>query len=206
MTRPNGGRWICIDGVEGAGKTTLTKALAPVLSAEVVAEFSDTPFGRALRDAVRVDPHYISASRTAQSLVFLGDFIELHEARVAPAVAVGAIVLHDRGYLSKYAYQHTVLVEDLGAVQAAALLDQLLALLPTPDLTLYLTAPIDVIERRLRDRDGRANAQRLAFIEAADVAARDRLARAPCLPQATIPTDRPLADIVADALTQIASA
>jgi thymidylate kinase len=198
MTR--NGRWICIDGVEGAGKTTLSRVLAPLLRAEIVSEFSDTPFGRALGAAVRVDPHYISKSRTAQSLVFIGDFIELHCALVAPAVAIGSVVLQDRGYLSKFAYQYVVVMDELGPKQAAALLDYVLALLPPPDLTLYLTAPIGVIERRLLDRDGHAGSPRLAFIEAADAAARGRLARKPYLRHAMISTDKPIADSVAHAL------
>ena len=193
------GRWICIDGVEGAGKTTLTTALAPLLGATVVAEFSEAPFGQALRAAVRADPHYISASRVAESLVFVGDFVELHETRVAPAVAAGAIVVHDRGYLSKYAYQHAVLASALGAVRAAALLDDLLALLPRPDLTLYLTAPLDVIARRLQ-RDGSATPERLGFIQAAEAAAIDRLVRDPFLPHTTMLTDSPLDEVVTEAL------
>lgn len=197
------GRWLCVDGVEGAGKTTLANAIAPTLGAEIVAEFSDAPFGRALAKAVRTAPHYISTSRTGQSLVFLGDFLELHAHRVAPATTAGVTVVHDRGYLSKYAYQHTVLADNLDSERVADLLDDILGLLPAPDLTLHLVAPIEVIARRLEARDRDASAGRLAFIERADTAARARLRRDPPLSHVTISTDQSLANVVEAALAAI---
>lgn len=197
------GRWICLDGVEAAGKTTVATAIAPRLDATVVAEFSDAPFGRALAQAVRTAPHYISASPAGQSLVFLGDFFELHATRVVPVTCRGATVVHDRGYLSKYAYQYTVLAETLGRGRAAALLDHVLGLLPVPDLTVHLVAPLDVIARRLESRDRNASPQRLEFVERAAKAAADRLRRDPPLRHVTVSTDRPLDDVLNDVLAAI---
>lgn len=174
MTAPQGA-WICIDGVEGVGKTTLTAELASALDVDTASEFSDAPFGAALRDAVRVNPHLISASGTAQSLVFLGDFFELYATKIAPRLRAGRSVITDRGYVSKWAYQSVILSDELGADRATRLLDEILGLLPAPDLTLYLSCPIDVLAARLLARDGHCNSARQAFITRADEAGTARL-------------------------------
>jgi thymidylate kinase len=205
VTPVDRGLWICIDGVEAAGKTSLATPLAPRLNATLVSEFSDAPFGRALREAVRANPHYISGSPTAQSLVFIGDFIELFETRIQPERDIGTTVITDRGYLSKFAYQHVTLAGALGASRATDLLDVLLDLLPQPDLTIYLTAPLSVIQRRLIARDGSCGPERLDFITAALAAARLRLERPPVLRHAEIETDRPLHDVVESAMAAIRS-
>src|SRR4051812_28211203 len=105
------GFWICVDGVEGAGKTTLVGALASRLGATVGPEFSHTLTGRALREAVTTTPHVINLSRFGQSLAFIGDFHETYETYVRPGIDAGQIVISDRGWLSKYAYQAQVLEE-----------------------------------------------------------------------------------------------
>lgn len=158
------GRWICIDGVEGAGKTTLTGALVPRLAAVAINEFSAAPFGAALREAVRCSPHFISHSPVGQSLVFLGDFIELFESEIAPALRDGRTVVTDRGWVSKYAYQRSVLERRLPGQEADDLLRRLLSHVPQPDLTILLEAPLPVVQQRLVARDGGCGEERLAFI------------------------------------------
>lgn len=168
MTENARGRWVCVDGVEGAGKTTLTRALGPLLDAVAIKEFSKTSFGAALREAVRSTPHFISHSPVGQSLVFLGDFIELFDSEIAPALQKGRTVITDRGWVSKYAYQRAVLEERLPCEEADALVRRLLDYLPQPDLTVLLTAPLPVLQQRLVERDGACDEHRLAFIRKAD--------------------------------------
>lgn len=186
------GVWICVDGVEGAGKTTLTAGLARLVDADAVREFSDTPFGSALREAVRVSPHFISRSPAGQSLVFLGDFVELHAAAVAPRLAAGRTVLTDRGYLSKYAYQAAVMLDVLPADRVDAVLDTVLGLIPPPDLTLYLSCPPDTVRARLLARDGHCDEDRMDFVRRANLAASARLDRgAPSLRHVVLDATRP---------------
>jgi dTMP kinase len=164
--RPRG-RWICIDGTEGAGKTTLARALGQESEAAMIAEFSRAPFGRALREAVSVSPHFISTSPLGQSLVFLGDFVELFEDEIAPELAVGRTVITDRGFLSKFAYQQVVLERSMEPGTARELLVSILRGIPEPDLTILLSAPSEVIRERLIKRDGDCDEKRMAFIEEA---------------------------------------
>jgi thymidylate kinase len=189
--------WICVDGVEGTGKTTITNGLASMLSIETAPEFSAAPFGQALAAAVRTSPHHISSSPIGQSLIFIGDFLELHSASVAPRLRAGISVISDRGYLSKYAYQEVVLSSELGAASARRLLDTIFAYLPPPALTIYLTAPIEVLYERLIRRDGHCDVPRRQFMIRAAEVAEQRLERAPVLDAVTVDTNRTIAEVLA---------
>lgn len=191
--------WICIDGVEGTGKTTVAEGLAAQLPVELAPEFSSAPFGTALRAAVQTTPHYISVSALGQSLVFLGDFIEIYAATVAPLLERGTAVVSDRGYLSKYCYQEVVLASALGSSRARSLLDEIFANLPVPHLTIYLTAPLECVRARLERRDGSCSSERAEFIVRAASAASSYLARHPRLPSVTVDADRPLDAVLHDA-------
>jgi len=192
------GRWICVDGVEGTGKTTITQALAAALPVEVAPEFSHAPFGLALGHAVRTSPHYIAVSALGQSLIFLGDFVEVFATKVAPRLAAGVSVVSDRGYLSKYIYQEVVLAGALGTSQARRLLDEVFAHLSPPDLTIYLTTPLHILRARLLRRDGFCDRARVEFIARASESAADYLLRNPHLASITIDTVRPVEVVIAD--------
>jgi dTMP kinase len=196
MSSKRPGRWICIDGTEGAGKTTVTAGLADAIESRQINEFSDAPFGSALREAVRSSPHYISGSPLGQSLVFLGDFVELYETKVAPALRDGSVVFTDRGWLSKYAYQRTVLERSIQPDAAEELLAVTLGLVPRPDFTVLLSAPLPVLRDRLLRRDGHCDEQRMAFIAAAARHAREFLAADGDLAGSAIDTDREPAEVL----------
>ena len=83
---PTTGFWICVDGVEGSGKTTLVNNLAHHYNAAIAPEFSSTHTGRALRTAVQTAPHVINTSLFGQSLAFIGDFHETYETFVLPTL------------------------------------------------------------------------------------------------------------------------
>ena len=198
------GRWICVDGVEGVGKTTIARTLARATGAHLAPEFSAASFGRALDRAVRSAPHVIAASGVGQSLVFLGDFYEVHASAVAPLVAAGATVVSDRGYLSKYAYQDVVLTDELGETAARELLDGVFRHLPTPDLTLHLVAPWHVVRDRLLARDGECDDARLSFMARAHRAASRRSTRTPALRVTTIDAGRSPDAVLSDAVRAVA--
>jgi thymidylate kinase len=192
------GTWICVDGVEGTGKTTVATHLARTLPVEVAPEFSGTAFGHALRSAVAISPHHISSSALGQSLVFLGDFLEVHASSVAPRLDAGISVVSDRGYLSKYTYQEVVLSGVLGVEPARRLLDDIFTHLSAPALTIHLTAPEDRVRERLLSRDGHCDAARLDFIARAAAAAAEHLARNTGLRAVTVDTNQRLDDVLRD--------
>jgi dTMP kinase len=197
--------WICIDGTEGSGKTTLANALSGQVASVSINEFSEACFGQALRKAVEQTPHFISESALGQSLVFLGDFIELFDSRIKPALEAGQVVITDRGWLSKYAYQRTVLERTMTAGQADNLLTHVLSFVPKPDLTILLTAPAERIRERLLGRDGHCSEDRLEFIKKATAVA-VAYAKGTGLPHVLIDTDRPAADVGALGAAAVAAA
>lgn len=197
MTEKNTrGAWICVDGVEGTGKTTVATHLARTLPVELAPEFSDAAFGHALRAAVTAHPHYISSSPLGQSLVFLGDFFEVHASSVTPRLDAGVSVVSDRGYLSKYAYQEVVLSLTLGIASARRLLDEIFTHLPSPALTIHLTASERRVRERLLARDGHCDSARIDFIMQAKAAATAHLSRNVGLHVVTVDTNRRRDDVL----------
>lgn len=197
--------WICVDGVEGAGKTTLVSALATSLGAVVAPEFSASAVGHALRDVVRNAPHYISTSRVGQSLAFVGDFHETFESAVQPALDRGQIVVSDRGWLSKYAYQAQVLTGLLDQERIDKLLCTVLELPRLPDLTFYLDIDLESARSRLVVRDGACAPERAEFISGAIGQFRRLVAGVPGAPHLNVQTIRGL-DVTATAARAQASA
>ncbi|WP_182880243.1 dTMP kinase [Microbispora sp. H10949] len=195
------GCWISIDGVDGTGKSTIAPRLATLLRAKLSDEFSQSALGASLRMAVDVAPNYILHSRVGQSLAFLGDFFEIYETQIAPAVASRAVIVSDRGWLSKYAFQFVTLAEELGADQARTILADTLGLLPRPNLTLYLIAPMRVVQQRIAHRDGTCDSSRTLFNRRAHDAAQEAIQTMkyalPCIViDATNSLDRVLSDAV----------
>jgi len=156
-----------------------------------------------LRDAVRDNPHFISQSPLGQSLVFLGDFVELFESRVAPALARGETVFTDRGWVSKYAYQFVVLQRVMSEAQAHRLLREIMAHVPKPDLTILLTSPTPVVRARLLERDGSCGPERLRFIELAAAAARDVVASCHDLTAVEVTSTQPPVAVLQEALAAV---
>ena len=190
------GAWICVDGVEGTGKTTIAKHLARTLPVELAPEFSDAAFGHALRAAVTDHPHFISSSLLGQSLAFLGDFFEVHASSVTPRLNAGISVVSDRGYLSKYAYQEVVLSRTIGVTSARRLLDAIFTHLPSPALTIHLTASEEHVRERLLSRDGHCDSARMDFIRQATAAATAHLSQNVGLHVVTVDTTRRRDDVL----------
>src|SRR5262245_32337043 len=132
------GRFITLEGGEGAGKSTLSRGLAEALAAqgrEVVT--TREPGGAPGADAIRAllvsgDANRWSAMEEA--LLFAAARLNHLNHTIRPALARGAWVVSDRYYDSTRAYQVAA-----GGVDPAAL-DALNVLIdaPTPDLTLVL--------------------------------------------------------------------
>lgn len=156
--------WLSIDGTEGVGKSSLVTCLAQRLPAVLpLPEFSSGIAGTVLSTAVRQDPHYISPSPVAQSLLFLAEFREKVDADIAP-VRNTTIVMTDRGLLSKYVYQQVVLAHAVGDDRAAAILDAALGDITPPELTICLTADQKAIADRLTMRGEKRDAKEWEFI------------------------------------------
>ncbi|HEY3177402.1 MAG TPA: dTMP kinase [Casimicrobiaceae bacterium] len=149
------GRFISLEGVDGAGKSTHAAWLADALAARghrVVRtrEPGGTPLGEALRHLLLTQP----MTHETEALLMFAARHE-HVVRViAPALARGDWVLCDRFTDATYAYQgggHGVAIDFLRE------LEERVHASCNPDVTLLFDVPPDVSRRRLADsaRKGR---------------------------------------------------
>lgn len=124
---------LVIEGIDGAGKSTLARALASWLRERgrvvvIDREPTDGPHGRALRQSAKTG----RLSAEAELDLFLKDRREHVEKVIAPALARGEVVILDRYYFSTAAYQGA------RGLDPAAIIVANEAFAPVPDLVLLL--------------------------------------------------------------------
>ncbi len=132
------GRLITIEGLDGAGKTTLAGGLHAVLRARgVPVELLREPGGVALSEGLRtlVKAPELTVGPRAEALVYAAARAQLVEERLRPLLAAGTWVLLDRFVDSSLAYQGGG--RGLGVAEVAELNRFAVGDLK-PDRTLYL--------------------------------------------------------------------
>ena len=102
------GRYIALEGIEGAGKSTVAERLAAYLRSEgtcvlTVREPGGTGAGERVRQ-VLLDPE-TELGAWGEALLFAASRAQLAEERVGPALAAGTWVITDRSVYSSLAYQ-----------------------------------------------------------------------------------------------------
>jgi len=144
---PARGKFITLEGVDGAGKSTHLVWIAERLRAggrEVVVtrEPGGTPLGERLRELLLAEPMHIE---TETMLMFTAR--REHLARViAPALEAGRWVLSDRFTDATYAYQgggRGLPIDRIAALEKWVQGDL------QPDLTLYFDLAVEVARQRL---------------------------------------------------------
>jgi dTMP kinase len=199
------GRLITIEGLDGAGKSTLALGLHSALGERGVrVELLREPGGVALSEHIRAlvtDPAFAVDPR-AEALLYAAARAQLVRERLCPLLEAGVLVLLDRFVDSSLAYQgggRELGLEPVRAINRFAT-DSL-----TPDRTLLLRiAPADGRARQ------RARASTLDRLEREDdpfferiAEAYDELARSEPERLRVIDADQPLTRVLADALLAI---
>ncbi len=164
------GRFITLEGIEGAGKSTQISAIRSLLEERGLAvvttrEPGGSPIAERIR-ALLLDPGNAGMSPLAELLlVFAARAEHLHKV-IGPALARGAWVLCDRFTDATYAYQGGGRGLDPGEI---GVLERLVQGDLRPDLTLVLDLPPSVGLERARGRGGtdRFESEREAFFEGA---------------------------------------
>jgi dTMP kinase len=155
--RTKGGRFVVLEGLDGAGTTTQCDRIAAALTAQGIPvvttrEPSDGPIGQQLRLALtgRLGlPHRRGAlTEDTLALLFAADRMDHLAAIIEPAIERGAVVLCDRYLLSSLAYQGTAL--------PMAWVETINARARRPDLTLFLEVDAKTASRRRSVRGGEA--------------------------------------------------
>ena len=144
------GRLITIEGLDGAGKSTLARALAAELSARgEPAELIREPGGVEVSERIRrllIDPR-LPVTPRAEALLYAAARAQLTEQLLEPRLAHGAVLILDRFADSSLAYQGAG--RGLGVAQIAHLNDFATGGLE-PDRTLLLEIPPAVGRARKR--------------------------------------------------------
>ena len=148
------GKFIVLEGLDGAGTTTQCVAISQALKARghevwVTREPSTGPLGSLLRQALsgRLSlPGGRPLSHDTLALLFAADRVDHVAAEIVPALERGAVVLSDRYVLSSLAYQ--------GAALPMPWVQALNARARAPDLTLFLEVSLAESARRRKARGG----------------------------------------------------
>ena len=163
------GKFIVIEGLEGAGKTTAKEAIIEVLKRLdihdilLTREPGGTPLAEKLRDLIKSETEEMITPK-AELLMLYAARIQLVENVIQPALKAGKWVIGDRHDLSSQAYQGGG--RQLDSRLLASLKEQILGDFK-PDLTLYLDISPEVGLARARGRGelDRIEKQNMAFFD-----------------------------------------
>ncbi|KKI44804.1 dTMP kinase [Hafnia alvei] len=163
-------KFIVIEGLEGAGKTTARDTVVDELRQQGIEDIvftrepGGTPLAEKLRDLVKQGVENEKLTDKAEVLMLYAARVQLVDNVIKPALARGAWVVGDRHDLSSQAYQGGGRGIDSRLMQS--LRDTVLGDFK-PDLTLYLDLPPAIGLERARSRGAldRIEQESLAFFE-----------------------------------------
>lgn len=165
MTAP----FIVLEGLDGAGTTTQVRRLKAALQhrdflVHTTCEPSTGPIGKMIRQMLRLEIAITNdhatrpVSRETLACLFAADRLHHIDAEIEPLLRQNTIVISDRYYHSSLVYQGDIDGDDGddgdgddGCVDY----DWVLSLnqrARTPDLTIFLKAPVELCLQRLQDR------------------------------------------------------
>lgn len=203
------GRLITIEGLDGAGKTTLAEGLVHELSARGEGDGREVvllrePGGVALSERIRelVKDPALTVGARAEALLYAAARAELVQERLEPLLEEGRVVLLDRFVDSSLAYQGAGRELGLERVRAVNLLATG-GLQPDRTLLLRILPATGRARQRERaqapdrlEREGEEFFARIA-------AAYDELARAEPRRIRTIDAERPASEVLREALIAV---
>ncbi|SQD76700.1 dTMP kinase [Moritella yayanosii] len=148
--------FIVIEGLDGVGKSTITKALATAINAVVLTTPGDKFKG--IRDQLEV---IYQDNHQARQLFYMSTVVSISE-QVRELISKGKNVIVDRYWLSTQVYHHWK--SDNSHFELLDVEKTLLA----PDITLYLELPLDQRQKRLAGRTVNTVEDNLTLTETVD--------------------------------------
>ncbi|CNK20501.1 thymidylate kinase [Yersinia frederiksenii] len=163
-------KFIVIEGLEGAGKTTARDTVVATLRAQGINDIvftrepGGTPLAEKLRDLIKQGIDGEVLTDKAEVLMLYAARVQLVENVIKPALASGSWVVGDRHDLSSQAYQGGG--RGIDSKLMTSLRDTVLGEF-RPDLTLYLDLPpvVGLARARARGELDRIEQESLAFFE-----------------------------------------
>lgn len=149
------GKFITLEGGEGAGKSTNAEFIKSQLEALgyrviLTREPGGTKLGERVRE-ILLDPHLPAMAVTTEALLMFAARTEHYHHVIAPALAAGNWVISDRFTDASFAYQGVA--RGLGVKKIAQLADWALPEVK-PDLTFVFDLPVAVGMARVKSRGG----------------------------------------------------
>ncbi|MEM2999823.1 MAG: dTMP kinase [Candidatus Bathyarchaeia archaeon] len=139
------GAFICLEGLDGSGKTTQAKMLAEKLKAGYNAVYTAEPSRGKIGAFIRKHCLYGEKrlSSAVEALLFAADRMEHVETEILPALQQGRVVISDRYLYSSIAYQGAagLSIEWIEKINEHAL---------KPDLAVFIDVDPKVAMRRLK--------------------------------------------------------
>lgn len=175
------GRFIVLEGLEGAGKSTAISTIKHFLTPRVpeliiTREPGGTTVGESIRQIIKTELPHEPLDARAELLLFYAARVQLLEQVILPALARGAWVIADRFELSTFAYQgggREVALDFIYQLSAHCLQGL------QPDLTLFLDIkPQTGLHRALlRSKMDRIESESIVFFERVYQSYHDHLSR-----------------------------
>jgi len=147
------GRFLVLDGPDGAGKSTQARLLQDDLRQKgldtlLLRDPGATPIGEQIR-GILLDHQNKEMGVRCEALLYMASRAQLYEQAIKPALARGCCVLCDRWVSSTYAYQ--AVAGKIGPDYVLQLADAALER-TWPDLTLIIDLPSDIGLQRAAQR------------------------------------------------------
>ncbi|MFC0139247.1 dTMP kinase [Erwinia mallotivora] len=149
------GKFIVIEGLEGAGKTTARDVVVTTLQQQGISDIvftrepGGTPLAEKLRELIKQGMAEEPVTDKAELLMLYAARVQLVDNVIKPALARGSWVVGDRHDLSSQAYQGGGRGMDTGLMQQ---LKQSVLGDFAPDMTLYLDVTPEIGLQRARAR------------------------------------------------------
>lgn len=156
--------WIAIEGIDGAGKSSVILKLQEKLQAKnqdvvLTREPGGTELGQKLRTIIESTPH----STQAEVFLFAADRQEHFLKVIKPAIKAKKIIISDRSVYSSIAYQgygHGLNISDIIEINKIALENKF------PDLLVYLNLdPVLAMERIKKSRETTTHFEKLDYLK-----------------------------------------
>ena len=194
-------RYVAIEGIDGAGKSTVARAIADALGARgrdvlMVREPGGTVTGEAIREILldRSDP----LEGWTEALLFAAARAQLAARVVAPALAAGRLVISDRCVYSSLAYQGAG--RGLGIAEVRSVNESgLRGVWPEKVVLLRVAADTGLARERQADRISREGLELQMHV----AEAYDTLAAAEPGRFIVVDASRPFTQVVADAIAAV---
>jgi len=148
MAMAKRGTFICIEGIDGCGKTTQARRLVRNLrrkgfDAVYTTEPSSGKVGRLIRRYVLDRKKRVLIA--LEALLFAADRVDHVETEIKPALEKGKVVVCDRYVYSTLAYQGAAGLD-------LKWIEQINRFALVPDLALFLDVPPDIVVKRFKPK------------------------------------------------------